>query len=324
MEANTTLSSEPQGQIRKRNLTRDQRRTLTFYAMVSPWLIGFIVLGVFPLVVGVLTSFTNYDGLNLLTLKWVGFGNYQRGIFDDPDVAYSLRQTLIWGALNLPLWLIISFTLAVILNQDVKARGLFRTIFYLPSLIPITAAITAWRIILERNFGMLNHLISQFTPEPVAIGWLSDYSMPGMTTIAVWGGLGAGMVIFLAGLQGIPTELLEAAKIDGANALQSFRHVTLPLMTPVIFFQLILGLIGAFQQLNLPLVLTQVGITTATVPPRPIYLYMIHTHRQIFVTGRFGYGTALLWMLVVGVLILTAVVFWSQKFWVYYDAPGGD
>ena len=95
-------------------------------------------------------------------------------------------------------------------------------------------------------------------------------------------------------------------------------------MTPVIFFQLILGLIGAFQQLNLPLVLTQVGITTATVPPRPIYLYMIHTHRQIFVTGRFGYGTALLWMLFVGVLILTAVVFWSQKFWVYYDAPGGD
>jgi len=313
-----------QKEVRRRHLTRNQRRTVTFYAMVSPWLIGFIFLGVFPLVVGVLTSFTNYDGLNFKTFKWIGFTNYTRAVFDDPDVLFSLKRTLVWGGLNLPLWLIISFSLAMILNQAVKGRGLFRTVFYLPSLIPITAAVTAWRIILERNFGMLNHLISQFTPEPVAIGWLSDYAMPGMTMIAVWGGLGAGMVIFLAGLQGIPTALLEAAHIDGANAWQSFRHVTLPLMTPVIFFQLILGLIGAFQQLNLPLVLTRVGITTAAVPPRPIYLYMIHTYQQIFVSGRFGYGTALLWMLFIGVLLLTGIVFWSQKFWVYYDAPGGD
>ena len=323
MVAEAVPKSE-QKQVRRRHLTRNQRRTVTFYAMVSPWLIGFILLGVFPLVVGVLTSFTNYDGLNFNSFKWVGFGNYTRGIFDDPDVIFSLKRTLVWGALNLPLWMIISFSLAVILNQNVKGRGLFRTTFYLPSLIPITAAITAWRIILERNFGMLNHLLSQIVGEPVAIGWLSDYAMPGMTMIAVWGGLGAGMVIFLAGLQGIPTELIEASRIDGANNWQSFRHVTLPLMTPVIFFQLILGLIGAFQQLNLPLVLTRVGITTAAVPPRPIYLYMIHTYQQIFVSGRFGYGTALLWMLFLGVLTLTGIVFWTQKFWVYYDAPGGD
>jgi multiple sugar transport system permease protein len=320
--AQDKLTDRPKS--RKHRLTRDQRRTLTFYTMVSPWLLGFILLGVFPLIIGILTSFTNYDGLNINSFKWVGWGNYQRGILDDPDVLFSLKRTLVWGALNLPLWLIISFSLAVILNQKVKGRGLFRTIFYIPSLIPITAAITSWRIILERNFGMLNHLISQFTPEPVAIGWLSDYSMPGMTTIAIWSGLGAGMVIFLAGLQGIPTELLEAARIDGANAWKSFLHVTLPLMTPVIFFQLILGLIGAFQQLNLPLVLSGVGLGAGSVPPRPIYLYMIHTHRQIFVTGRFGYGTALLWILFIAVLILTAVVFWSQKYWVYYDAPGGD
>ena len=313
-----------QTQAKRRHLTRSQRRTVTFYTMVSPWLIGFILLGVFPLIVGVLTSFTNYDGLNFDSYKWVGFGNYTRGIFDDPDVIFSLKRTVVWGMLNLPLWLIISFSLAMILNQNVKGRGLFRTVFYLPSLIPITAAVTAWRIILERNFGMLNYLISQIAGEPVAIGWLSDYAMPGMTMIAVWGGLGAGMVIFLAGLQGIPTALLEAAHIDGANTWQSFRHVTLPLMTPVIFFQLILGLIGAFQQLNLPLVLTRVGITTASVPPRPIYLYMIHTYQQIFVSGRFGYGTALLWLLFVGVLLLTGIVFWTQKYWVYYDSPGGD
>ena len=129
------------------------------------------------------------------------------------------------------------------------------------------------------------------------------------------------MVIFLAGLQGIPVELNEAARIDGANSWQVFRHVTLPLMTPVIFFQLVLGLIGAFQQLNLPLLITTVGITASRVPPRPIYLYMIHTYRQIFTNQRFGYGTSLLWMLFIGILLLTGLVFWSQKYWVFTDAP---
>jgi multiple sugar transport system permease protein len=310
------------GSLKKPILTRRQRRTATFYAMVSPWLIGFIFLSVFPLVLGLITSFTNYDGLNFDSLKMVGMKNYARA-FEDADVSYSLGRTVLWGVLNLPLWLGLSFLLAIILNQEVRGRGIFRTIFYLPSLIPITAAVTAWRIILEPNFGMLNSLISLFTPEPVAIPWLSDYSLQGMTGIAIWGGLGNGMIIFLAGLQGIPDELKEAAHIDGANGLQVFRHITLPLMTPVIFFQLVMGLIGAFQQLNLPLLVTRVGITSTSVPPRPIYLYMIHTYNQIFTNGRYGYGTALLWMLFIGILVLTGIVFWSEKYWVFTGASEG-
>ena len=301
----------------KRSLTRSQRRTLTFYAFITPWLLGFIFLGLFPLIVGFLTSLTNYDGLNLATVKFIGLDNYTRA-FEDPDVGFSLVRTLLWGLLNLPCWLVISFTLAMILNQEVKGRGFFRVIFYLPSIIPLVAAINAWRIILEKNYGMLNYLISFWRPN-TAIGWMSDFALPGMTLIAVWGGLGVGMIIFLAGLQNIPDELVEAAKIDGANGIQVFRHITLPLMTPVIFFQLVLGLIGAFQQLNLPLILSTVGLSTG-VPPRPIYLYMIHTYRQIFTHGRYGYGTALLWMLFVGTIALTAIVFWSQKFWVYSEA----
>jgi multiple sugar transport system permease protein len=319
METGVTTKQLEQNESGRRTLTRNQRRTLTFYLFVSPWLIGFVLLGIFPLLVGLLTSFTNYDGLNLATVKFVGLGNYARA-FEDRDVSFSLVRTILWGLANLPLWLVLSFLLALILNQDVKGRGFFRTIFYLPSLIPITAAVTAWRIILEKNFGMLNASISRLTPEPVAIGWLSDYSLPGMTSIAIWGGLGYGMVIFLAGLQGIPDELKEAAQIDGANSWQVFRHITLPLMTPVIFFQLVLGLIGSFQQLNLPLLVTKVGIAASSVPPRPIYLYMIHTYQQIFTNGRYGYGTALLWMLFIGILILTWIVFWSEKYWVYSDA----
>ena len=320
METGITTEQLKQDESGKRTLTRSQRRTFTFYLFVSPWLIGFVLLGIFPLLVGLLTSLTNYDGLNIASVRFVGLGNYARA-FEDPDVSFSLVRTLLWGLANLPLWLILSFLLALILNQDVKGRGLFRTIFYLPTLIPITAAVTAWRIILEKNFGMLNASVSLFTPEPVAIGWLSDYSLPGMTSIAIWGGLGIGMVIFLAGLQGIPDELKEAAQIDGANSWQVFRHVTLPLMTPVIFFQLVLGLIGSFQQLNLPLLVTKVGIAASSVPPRPIYLYMIHTYQQIFTHGRYGYGTALLWMLFIGILILTWIVFWSEKYWVYSGAP---
>jgi ABC-type sugar transport system permease subunit len=126
------------------------------------------------------------------------------------------------------------------------------------------------------------------------------------------------MIIFLAGLQGIPDELKEAARIDGANALKTFWYITLPLMTPVIFFQLVLGLIGAFSQLNLPLLLTNVGLTgTGATPSREIYLYMIHAYQQIFVSRRYGYGTALLWMLCVVIILLTAFVFWSKKYWVY-------
>ncbi len=319
METGVTTKQLEQKESGQRTLTRNQRRTLTFYLFVSPWLIGFVLLGIFPLLVGLLTSLTNYDGLNLATVKFVGLDNYAR-VFEDTDVSFSLVRTILWGLANLPLWLVLSFLLALILNQDVKGRGFFRTIFYLPSLIPITAAVTAWRIILEKNFGMLNASISLFTPEPVAMGWLSDYSLPGMTSIAIWGGLGYGMVIFLAGLQGIPDELKEAAQIDGANSWQVFRHITLPLMTPVIFFQLVLGLIGSFQQLNLPLLVTKVGIAASSVPPRPIYLYMIHTYQQIFTNGRYGYGTALLWMLFIGILILTWIVFWSEKYWVYSDA----
>jgi multiple sugar transport system permease protein len=323
MATETSRSQPWKNKSGKPFLTRQRRRTLTFYLLISPWLLGFIFLAIIPLVIGLLTSFTNYDGLNIDSLKFVGMDNYARAI-GDPDVKFSVGRTLLWGALNLPLWLGLSFLMALILNQDVKGRGAFRTIFYLPSLIPIAVAITAWRIILEPNFGMLNTLISQFTPEPVAIKWLSDYALLGMTGISIWLGLGVGMIIFLAGLQGIPDELKEAARIDGANDWQVFRHIILVLMTPIIFFQLVMGLIGSFQQLNLPLLITRSGIASTSVAPRPIYLYMIHTYQQIFTNGRYGYGTALLWLLFIGILILTGIVFWSKKFWVYDNSSEGD
>jgi multiple sugar transport system permease protein len=310
---------------KRRGMTRRQRKILTFYLFISPWLIGFIFLGLIPLILGLLTSVTNYDGLNFFNLKFVGMRNYARAM-NDSEVVFSAGRTLWWLVFNLPLWMGLSFGMALILNQAIKGRGIFRTLYYLPSIVPAAAAIVAWKVILDKNNGLLNGLISIFRPG-TAIGWLSDYSMAGMTTIAVWTGLGVGMIIFLAGLQGIPNELLEAANIDGANGWQSFRHITLPLMTPVIFFQLILGLIGAFSQLNMPLLLVNVGLSgSGAVPSREIYLYMVNAYYEIFTNQRFAYGTALLWMLFAGVLLVTIFVFWTEKYWVYSDQPqqGGE
>ncbi len=300
---------------------RAARRTGTFYAFITPWLLGLIFLTLVPLIFGFVISMTNYDGLNLPTAKFLGLRNYMRAFTDDRTmVSFSLERTLIWAALNLPLWMGLSFLLALILNQDVKGRSFFRTLYYLPSVVPAVAAITVWKILLDQNNGLLNGIISFFKPG-TAIGWLTNYALQGMTAIAVWSGLGAGMVIFLAGLQNIPDELVEAAKIDGANAWQVFARITLPLMTPIIFFQLIMGLIGSFQQLTYPLLLAQAASNSlSTIPPRSINLYMIHTYQQIFANQRYGYGTALLWLLTIGVTALTLLVFWSQKFWVY----GGD
>jgi multiple sugar transport system permease protein len=297
--------------------SRTWRRTITFYLFIAPWLIGFVLLQVVPLIIGFLTSLTNYDGLNLATIKFVGLDNYAR-VFTDPDATFSFGRTLRWSALNTPAWIILSFVLALILNQDIRGRGVFRTLYYLPSVIPVVATVWVWKIFLDANYGLLNGMISLIRPG-TATRWLSEYALQSLTAISVWGGLGSGMVIFLAGLQGIPGELEEAARIDGANTLQVFRHVTIPLMTPVIFFQLVLALIGSFQALVVPLLLATIGAGQASVPPRATYLYMIHTYRQIFVYQRFGYGTAMLWLLFVVIMALTLLVFRTARYWVHYE-----
>jgi len=302
--------------LSRRPVSRSRRRSRTFFAFISPWLIGFVLFSVFPLAFGFAISLTNYDGLNLFNLDFVGSHNYMTA-FQDPNVAHTFKRTLVWTALNLPIWLVLSLLLAIIANRKVKGIGVFRTLFYLPSVIPAVGLVWTWKILLEQNFGLLNAILGYFRPG-IAVGWLTDQAMYGVTAMAVWSGLGAGMIVFLAGLQGVPDELVEAARIDGANSFRVFWHVTLPMMTPVIFFQIVMGLISAFQQLTIPWLAT----TTASigVPPRSIFLYMINVYQQIFGVGRFGYGMALLWLLIAVILLLTFTVFRTQRYWVYSEA----
>lgn len=318
----TGQTSTSQLRTRHRGTSRVARRRKWFYFFLAPWILGFLALWIIPLSVGFLTSMTDYDGLNLDTIKFLGVKNYERALFADPDVIYSFGQTLKWTAMNLPAWMVISFILALILNQAIKGRGFFRTAFYMPTIVPIVALVWIWRIILDRNVGLVNALISLFRPG-TAIPWLTTYALQGVTVMAVWTGLGFGMLIFLAGLQGIPNELLEAARIDGASRLQVFRYVTIPLMTPVILFVLINGLIGSFQQFIIPQLLAAAGGSTAAgfsqIPPRPVYLSMIHINRQIFSFQRFGYGMALLWLLIIVVAILTFILFKTSRYWVHSE-----
>lgn len=308
---------------RHRPMSRKGRRTAWFYGFITPWLLGFIFLWIIPLSVGFLTSLTDYDGLNLATVKFLGLSNYIRVLTADADALFSFGQTLKWTVLNLPTWMTLGFILALILNQDVKGLGFFRTAYYLPSVVPLVALIWIWKIVLDRNAGLVNAMLNLIRPG-TAINWLAVYALQGLTVIAVWSGLGWAMVVFLAGLQGISDELIEAARIDGANTLQTFGYITIPLMTPVIFFVLVNGLIGSFQQFMVPQLLASIGGGAAAgftqVPPRSVYLSMVHINRQIFNFQRFGYGISLLWLLFIIVAALTVVVFKTSRFWVYTDA----
>ncbi len=298
---------------------RSWRETRSFYLFVSPWIAGFLFLGLFPLVLGFATSFTNYDGFNLDHVKFVGLSNYTRAIADN-EALFALGRTAFFTALDVPLSIVLAVLIAVMLNQAIPARGAFRTLFYLPTVVPVVATVWVWKIFLDQNFGLLNAGIELIFPN-VAIRWLVDYPTYVLVALTLWMGVGNGMVIFLAGLQGIPNELREAAQIDGAGRWRVFVSVTLPLLTPVIFFELIMGIIGALQVLVTPLLLA--GASLSAMPPRDNYYYLIHVYIQVFANQRFGYGTALLWLLFVVIVVLSLIVFRSSRYWVYYEAETG-
>jgi multiple sugar transport system permease protein len=282
---------------------------------VAPWFIGFVILGVFPLALGLATSFTNYDGFNLDHVKFLGPSNYARALADG-EAAIALSRTVFFSSLSVPLGIVLALAIAMMLNQNVPIRGGFRTLFYLPTVIPIVATVWVWKIFLDQNFGLLNAGLGLIVPN-AAIRWLVDYPTFVLVALTLWMGVGGGMVIFLAGLQGIPTELKDAAQIDGADRFETFRFVTLPLLTPVIFFQLILGIINSLQTLVAPLLLA--GGSLSAMPPRDNYFYLIHVYIQVFANQRFGYGTALLWLLFLVIVLLSVLVFRSSRYWVYYE-----
>ena len=307
--------------------TRSRREAATFYLFISPWLIGFLLFTVGIIIVGLLITFSNYDGLMPLEqVKLWGFRNYER-LATDSKLSGVLLNTLWFTLVAVPLGIAVQLGLAILLNRKgLRGKGIFRTLFYIPSIMPLVAVVIAFQILFDKNTGLINAALSLIVPG-TAINWrLGDNIRWVLIMLSVWASLGSGMVIFLAGLQGIPQELKEAAHIDGANTFQVFRKITVPLLSPVIFFQLIIGIIFSMQVLMQPLLLSAAtsgyGGRSANLSIEPIAsinMWNNHAVYEIFGNGRYGYGVILLWIMFILVALLAVLVFWSSRYWVYYD-----
>ncbi|MEU6224904.1 sugar ABC transporter permease [Streptomyces sp. NPDC047042] len=297
---------------RSRSLTT--RRAFAFYVFAGPWILGFLALTAFPLGYAFWLSLTNSDGLSNNS-RFVGLDNY-REVFSDPETMSSLARTGVFTAITVPLTIAAGLLLAVLVNQPIRARGLFRTLLYLPAVMPPVGAALTFKLIFDRDSGAANGALDALHIDGVS--WLTDpYARWVLISLTLWGA-GNVMIISLAGLQDIPKEMHEAARMDGANAWQSFTRITLPLLSPVLFFQVITGIIAAVQSF-LPLLIsldpTPKGVTAV---PEGNYLFMIHVFAQYFANGRYGYASAMLWVLFLIIVAVTFLIFKLSKGAVFY------
>ncbi len=292
-------------------LTRREART--GWLMASPWIAGFCLFLLLPVLVSIAVSFTDYNLLS--SPKYVGLKNYAK-LLSDRLVIKSLWITLKYALISVPLTLLVGFFLAVLLNRPIRAQGVFRTLYYLPSILNGVAVGLLWRQVFNPDFGILNYVINLFFPVG-KIEWLNNESLviPSLVLVSLWG-VGRTMVVNLAGLQNIPTSLYESAEIDGCPAWKRLLYITIPMMTPVIFLNLITGLIGAFRTFTTAYVMTGGG------PNKASLFYMLYLYQNAFQNYRMGYASALSWLFFVLVVALTYSIFRSANKWVYSE--GGD
>ena len=290
--------------------TNQQRETFFGWLFALPAIIGFVVFDIGPMVASVLISFTEWNGVT--PPKWVGLSNYEEIMFRDDLFMLSLRITTIFAFVSIPLNLVTGFLLALLLNQKIRGQALMRTLYYLPSIVPLVAVAALWRWIFLKRFGLLDIGLAMMGIQ--APDWLGDpqWVLPAFIVMGLWG-VGGGMLINLAGLQGIPTDLYDAASIDGANALQRLINVTIPMMTPLILFNLVMGIIGGLQVFVVAFVMTGGGPSNASL------FYMLHLYRNAFEYFRVGYGSSLALILFLYIIVLSALVFRSSTAWVYYE-----
>ncbi len=287
------------------------KEAIAFYIFILPWLIGFLVFTLGPIVASLGLSFVNYDIIT--PPQFIGLNNFTE-LFSDQLFYTSMWNTLYIVIIAVPLQMISSFLIAVLLNQKVRGLPGYRTAYYIPSIVPAVASAALWLYVLEPEWGLLNGLLSVFGI--LGPGWLASevWSKPAIILLMVWAS-GGTMIIFLAGLQNIAKEYYEAAEIDGANAFRKFQYITLPLMTPTIFFNLVMGIIGTFQVFSVVFVLTD-GMGG---PVNSTLVYLIYIYRNAFNYLRMGYASSMAWVLFVIVLILTLVQFQTARFWVVYE-----
>lgn len=304
METQRTLASS-RSSARKREI----RRIIVGLSFISPWLIGLLAFQVYPF----FASF--YYSLRSTTLlsdgKYVGLENY-RELMQDDLFWKSLGNTVYFTVASLIVGTIGALGLAMLLNQRIRGMTFYRVIFYMPSIVPLAAVSVIWIWILHPRYGVLNFLLQKVgLPK---LGWFSDpqWAMPGLIVVSFWG-LGNAMIIYLAGLQDIPQELYEASSIDGASGWRRMINITIPLLTPIILFNLIMGLIGGFQYFVEPFVITQGGPVDSTLT------YGLYLYNNAFVYFRMGYAAAMGWILFVIIMTITLLLLRTSRSWVFYQ-----
>jgi multiple sugar transport system permease protein len=291
------------------------RRQRAFYLFTSPWIIGFLLLTVVPMAYALWLSFTTFDGISP-NWRYVGLGNYSE-LFSDPQTWDALGRTGLFALTSVPLSITAGLGLAVLVNRPLKARGLFRTLLYLPAVVPPVGVGLTFKALFDQNSGAANGVLTLFGFD--ALGWLADPYARYVLLMSVLWAAGNIMIISLAGLQDVPRELHEAARIDGASAWRTFRSITVPLLSPVLLFQTVTGVIASVQTI-MPLLLSPDGTTAGvTALPQSNYLYMMHVFGQYFALGRYGYASALLWVLFALILIVTGLIFRFTSGVVFYN-----
>ncbi len=293
-----------------RNLTPQQRETRDFYLMILPWLIGFVLFTGGPVIYSFIISLTNWTGMN--TRDWVGLQNYVELFTVDPLFGTVLANTFIYGTVSVLLGVIAALGIALLMNQKVPGISIFRAIYYLPSVTSGIAIAIMWGWMFNPRSGLVNAVLALFGITGPTWFTSSQWAMPGLILVSLWG-IGPNMIILLAGLQGIPQHLYDAARIDGANRWQEFTNVTLPMLSPVLFYVTVISLIGSFQIFENVLVLTNGGPGTAT------RVLVFDLYQNAFVNSRMGYASAQAWILCVVIMVMTWLMFRISRRMVHYE-----
>lgn len=284
-----------------------QKRQRAGFYFILPWLIGLCLFTALPMVAAVYISMTDWDIVG--NAEFVGLGNYIT-LFQEEEFIRSLWVTVRYAVIAVPLIIATSLTIAVLVSKNHKGTGVFRVIYYMPTIVSGVAVAIVFKWILDPSYGLLNGVLAFFRIQ--GPDWLydPDWVLPSYLIMAVWGA-GGGLLTYLAALKDIPEDLYGAAMIDGANTWQKVRYITVPLMTPIIFYNLVLGIIGAFRKFTDAYVLGGAG--------KEGNFYMVYLYEEAFGHYRMGYATALAWVLFVIILLLTFVVNWTKKYWVYSE-----
>ena len=298
-----------------RTMTRLRRREeLEGYLYISPWILGFFIFVLGPMIASIYLSLTHYNLIE--PPRFVGFRNYVYMVSEDELFWGSLGRTLYYAGVSIPLGVTGSLLLALLLDQQLRGTAFFRTVFFLPHLTPIVASVFLWKWILQPQVGLMNYLLGKIGID--GPGWLvsQKWAIPALIVMSLWRGMGGNrMIIFLAGLQGIPEELYEAAMIDGAGVWRRFVHVTVPMLTPTIFFNMIVGVIGGLK------VFTSAFVATEGGPGHATYFYVLHLYNKAFAYAEMGFASALAWAFFVVVLSFTLIQVVMSRRWVFY---GGE